>query len=74
MVILLASQRLCRVNPSSPLICIRRIQRTNKHGITSDQNDIALITFCSEKPKILKEEIIGKMLKRRAWHKPETCH
>lgn len=45
------------------LMCIPKTQRTSKQGITFDQNDTALITFCSKQPNILKEEIIGKMMK-----------
>lgn len=56
--------------PSFPHIYIPRIQRTNERGITSDQNDTALMTYCSKKfSKALKEGIVGKVLKRRAWYK-----
>lgn len=49
---------------------IPRIQRINKYGITSDQNDTALMTYCSKKAsKALKEEIVGKVFKKGAWYK-----
>lgn len=67
--ILLTLQRLLCC-PSFPHIYIPRIQRTNECGITSDQNDTALMTYCSKKfSKTLKEGIVEKMLKRRAWYK-----